>query len=147
MEKNTEIYLKIPEKLDEFITKLVEEGKFESKEDFVLHAIYMLSEFYGYTGEPILTKILSNLKLPLARGPAPGGLTEEEQFLIDAMGKSRFVYEDEFYALILKEAMIRKTTPLTREKFKDALESLIKKGILERVQHGNDVLIRKKEEL
>lgn len=147
MERDFEIRLKLPEKLDEFINKLIEEGKFSSKEDFILHAVYMLSEFYGFSGEPVLAKILSSIKLPIARGEAPSGLTDEEQFLLDAMGKSRFVYEDEFYALILKEAMVRKTAPLSREKFKEALESLIEKGVLERVQHGNDVLIKKKEEL
>ena len=147
MERDFEIRLKLPEKLDEFIDKLVEEGKFSSKEDFILHAVYMLSEFYGFSGESVLAKILSGIKLPITRGGAPSGLTDEEQFLLDAMGKSRFVYEDEFYALILKEAMVRKTSPLSREKFKEALESLIKKGILERVKHGDETLIRRKEEI
>ncbi len=139
------VNVKIPKKIFDFINEKIEEGYFKSIEDFILHGVRLLSEFYGLPGESTLDKILKNLKITPAAKTKPG-LTENEQFLLDAIGKSKFVFEDEVYALILKEAMVRGVQPMSRDEYKEALESLINKGLLERLKHGSETIIKKKEE-
>ncbi len=147
MEDSTvEVKINLPYKLVEFIEKKIDEGLFSSVDEFIQHGARLLAEFYGLPGESVLSKIIQQIGIaPARRGPS-SELNPNEQFLLDAIGKSKFVFEQEIYALILKEAMVRQTKPMSREEFKEALESLIKKGILERVQYGNETIIRKKTE-
>ncbi len=140
----SEIVIKLPREIINFIENLVEKGLFESLEDFISHATRLLAEFYGLPGESVLKKIFSNLNLGLK--PSTLGLGEKEQLILDAFGKSKFVYEDELYMLVRKEAMVRGIAPMSKEDFDKSLENLIKNGILERIKHGNETLIRKKEE-
>ncbi len=145
-DSTVEVNVKLPPKLVEFIEKKIDEGLFSSVEEFIQHGVRLLAEFYGLSGESVLSKIIQHINITPARKGPSGELSPNEQFLLDAIGKSKFVFEQEIYALILKEAMIRQTKPMSREEFKEALESLIKKGILERVQYGNETIIRKKME-
>ena len=144
MEEEKEVTVKIPRELFNFIEKLVNQGLFKDTEDFVYHAIRLLSEFYGLTGESILNKIISQLGLGITKKVSD--LSEKEQMILDAFGKSKFVYEDELYILTRKEAIVRRMPPMSREEFDESLEKLINRGILERIKHGNETLIRKREE-
>lgn len=142
--EGNKITLEIPGEIYNFIQALVEKGLFKDIEDFVLHSIRLLSEFYGLPGESILRKVLA--ALAPVQPTTKVGLGEKEQIILDAFGKSRFVYQDELYMLVRKEAVVRGSQPMSREEFEEALENLIREGMLEKIQHGNDVLIRKKEE-
>ena len=73
----TTIKIRIPEKILAFIDQLIEKKIFETREEFILHAIRLLAELYGLSGVSVIDRIIDHyLKHKKAR--IPSELSEEE---------------------------------------------------------------------
>ena len=128
----------LPDKLIEFIDGKVKEGLFKSREDFLVHAARFLAELYGFGG----VSLIEELAKKIAGARRPTGLTPEEEFILRLFGKSTFLYPMEIYSLALQESLAKGQKPLPKERVLEIVESLIKKGYLERIKRGNEELIK-----
>jgi len=144
MTETVEVKVEIPRKLYEFILKKIEEELFDSVEDYILYSVRLLSELYGFQGVSILDKIVE--KVLMRKGVKPSELSELEQWVLDTFGKSKFLFLDEYYSLILKDAMLRNVKPPSKEEFYKAIDKLVEKGYLEKIERDKDIIIRRKED-
>ena len=139
------ITIAIPDKVMAFINKKVSEGYFSSIEDFVKHAIYLLSELYGLPGTSTIEKLLNKLQLSTSIQATEGGLSKEEIYVLSLFGNNTFLYKEEIYARALGDAMRRRQKPYSKEKIMEIVDSLVQKGILEKIEKGPNIIIKKLE--
>jgi len=139
------ITISIPNKVIDFINEKIAEGLFSSVEDFVKHAVYLLSELYGLPGTSIIEKLVRNLP-PLRAQTAETDLSRDEMYILSLFGNNTFLYQEEIYARALGDAMRRRQKPYSKEKVMEIVDRLVEKGILEKIEKGPNIIIKKSEQ-
>lgn len=149
---------KIPEKLFEYIEKLVGEENFESVNSFVNHAIHWLAELYGF-GEQSGGK---SLKKMIGETVAPEKKTETKEvkvakptvkehdipnidIILESYGSSKFMFEDAIFASCQFAALKQGSSPISKEEFVKSLEQMAEAGILTLIQQGDKTMWKKNE--
>jgi len=136
-----EIKIDVPDEVLEFIKKKVEEGYFNNVEDFILHAIHLLSELYGMGGVSILERIVT-MWMPKTKPEKPSELSEDEMYVLSLFRESTFLYPEEIWARALEDAMIKGTKPKEKDKIFKAVEELVKKGYLQELKKDGEKIIK-----
>ncbi len=136
-----EIKIDVPNEVLEFIKKKVEEGYFNTPEDFILHAIHLLSELYGIGGFSILEKIIGMLA-PKPKTKKVPELSEDELYVLSLFRESTFLYPEEIWARALEDAMNRGVKPKDKDKIFKTVEELIKKGYLQELKKDGERIIK-----
>lgn len=157
------ITIEIPAKLAEFIDKLAKEGYFVSREDFVRCSIEIIAQLYGLSktsegGKSLLDVLTDNGKIAIASSPVEkqtspiqkatssqtppkldsnNSLSTIEMDILDLfVGGAKFEFEDALHARYTMELMKLAKAPVARDEFISHLESLAKKGKLEKTDHS-----------
>ncbi|MFW9852069.1 MAG: hypothetical protein ACFFDS_03955 [Candidatus Thorarchaeota archaeon] len=153
-----ELEIKIPEGLYKHIEQLVEEGKFESVETFVSHALHRLAELHGF-GESIEGKGLSDM---MAGQVATKVETKEKEIktekpavkdhdiphsdlVLESYGSSKFMFEDAIFASCQFAAMKQGNPPISKEEFSKTLNQMEETGVLTQIQQGEKIMWKKNE--
>lgn len=136
-----EIKINVPNEVFEFIKKKVEEGYFNNIEDYILHAIHLLSELYGIGGISILEKIL-DMWMTKTRQEKLSELSEDEIYVLSLFRGSTFLYPEELWARALEDAMIKGIKPKEKSKIFKAVEELVKKGYLQELKKDGEKIIK-----
>lgn len=156
------IEIEISEKLTEYIQQLVDDGNFESVEAFAKHAIYWLSEMYGF-GEQYKGKSLSKLISEIigSRTPVAVKTTQEvkleskpitksvdipnKDLIIESYSSSKFMFEDAIFAACQFAALKQGNPPISKEEFSKSLDQMESAGILSRIEKGEKVMWKRNE--
>jgi len=156
------IEIEISEKLTEYIQQLVDDGNFESVEAFAKHALYWLSELYGF-GEQYKGKSLSKLLSEIvgSKSPAPLKTVQEvkteakpatksvdvpnKDLIIESYSSSKFMFEDAIFASCQFAALKQGNPPISKEEFTKSLEQMEKAGILSRIEKGDKIMWKRIE--
>jgi len=157
------ITIEIPVKLAEFIDTLAKEGFFISREDFARCSIEIIAQLYGLSktskgGKSLLDVLIDNGKIdalpssvekqtsPIQKTTSSQippkldsgeSLSTIEMDILDLfVGGAKFEFEDALHARYTMELMKLAKAPIAREEFIAHLESLAKKGNLEKTDHS-----------
>jgi len=137
-----EIKMEVPDKLLQAIDDLVNKGFFSSRDEFILHSLRFLLELYGAMGISLIDELAKRICPPKKKTKKGEELSQEEIFIMNLFGKSKFLYPLEIYSLALQESLKRGERPLTKEKVFEIVENLIKKGYLEKIKRGDEEIIK-----
>ena len=141
-----EVKIMLPRKLYEKIEELVSGGLFSSVEEFVTHGTRLLAELYGLTSESLIKKIVENVSGKVVEKPLFEDLSPLERQILNAFGKSKYLYIDEYYSIILREFVTQGQTPPKKEEFYEIVNKLVEKGYLEKIERNGEIMLKKKEE-
>ena len=150
--------MEISEKLHDYIQKLVDEGIFESIEEFAKHSIYWMAELYGF-GEQYQGKSLKALITDVigSKASVPTKSVAQEikpevkpvvqdhkipnmDLILESYSSSKFMYEDAIFAACQFAALKQGSPPISKEEFTKSLEQMEEAGILSRIQQGDKVM-------
>ena len=143
----------VPEGLFAYITKLVEEKKFDSVETFLTHASHWLAELYGF-GKQSDGKSLSGLIVDLIVsnvGKEEKQVQQEEtdvtdldipnkDLIMESYGSSKFMFEDAIFASCQFAALKQGNQPLSKEEFLESLQKMKEAGILVKITQGEKLM-------
>ena len=149
---------KIPEKLYEYIEKLVSEENFESIDSFVNHAIHWLAELYGFREQ----SGGKNLKQLLGETATPEQKTETKEvkkvetpskkheipnmdIILESYSSSKFMFEDAIFAACQFAALKQGSPPISKEEFVKSLEQMAEAGIITKIQQGDKTMWKRNE--
>jgi predicted transcriptional regulator len=155
------IEIEISEKLNEYVQKLVDDGNFESVEAFAKHAIYWLSELYGF-GEQYKGKSLSKLLSEIVGSKAHTPKTTQEtkieakpvaksvdipnkDLIIESYSSSKFMFEDAIFAACQFAALKQGNPPISKEEFTKSLDQMAEAGILSKIEKGDKTMWKRNE--
>ncbi len=145
---------KIPEKLYEYIEKLVSENNFESVDSFVNHAIHWLAELYGFgeqSGGKSLKKMIGETVAPEKKTYTKEVKKEEKvsvkehdipnmDIILESYSSSKFMFEDAIFAACQFAALKQGSSPISKEEFVKSLEQMAEAGILTQIQQGEKTM-------
>jgi hypothetical protein len=156
------IEIEISDKLTEYVQKLVDDGNFDSVEAFAKHAIYWLSELYGF-GEQYKGKSLSKLLSELvgSKTPAPTQANKavkteakpaaksvdipNKDLIIESYSSSKFMFEDAIFAACQFAALKQGNPPISKEEFSKSLEQMEEAGILSKIEKGDKTMWKRND--
>ena len=163
------ITVEIPVKLAEFIDKLSKDGYFKSREDFTRCSVEIIAQLYGLAktsegGKSLLDVLSDNGKLSakpslesktksvstappkeipsmkISQQSSEDSLSTVEMDILDLFVGAKFEFEDALHARYTMELMKLAKAPITRENFVENLESLAKKGKIEKSEHRSKIV-------
>ncbi len=142
-----ELTCDLPQNLADFIQSLVENGSFASKKAFLDYAAHVIADLYGFSenvGGKNLAAALANV-VPAAspsdgtrgsKGPSPG-----ENAVLDAFTSKLELYEAVFMNHVMSQ-MQAGQRPIDKEIFNSALETLIERGQIKKVEQAGKVFLK-----
>lgn len=149
------IELEISEELNNFISQLVKDKKFESVETFIMHSAYWLGELYGFSeldgGKNILSLIKSLMGQPMTKTGkmASDGDMEVKidiphmDLIIENYGSSKYMFEDALYTSCVFSRMKKGESPISKEEFNSTLEKMKDAGLLSKLEKDNKIMWKK----
>lgn len=148
-----DLEISIPDKLFDFLNKLVEQQVFESVEAFITHATNWIAELYGYT-EELSGKNLSDLlvELIVSRIGVEGQPLRKvekvvktleipnKDLILETFGSSKFMFEDAIFAACQFTSIKQGKKPLSKEEFQKSLEKMEEAGILMKINKDGKIM-------
>ena len=142
-----ELTCNLPQSLADFIQSLVDNGSFASKEAFLDYATHVIADLYGFSenvGGKNLAAALANV-VPAApqsdgtrgsTGPSP-----EENAVLEAF-TSKLELFDAVYMNHVMTQMQAGQRPIDKEVFNSAVESVIARGMVLKVEQAGKVFLK-----
>jgi Arc/MetJ-type ribon-helix-helix transcriptional regulator len=151
MDENTpslhSINLSTPQK--EHIESLVAKNYFKSIDEFIDHAVRLLTEIYG------IGEAEGGIKLPgLAIGKEVSTVADEESKKLDiphydeiiaSFSSAKFEFEPALYGMHQMESMKMGKRPIPKEEFIEALDKMSEVGVVERLERDGKIIWKKLE--
>ena len=142
------INLSSPQK--EYIESLVTKNYFKSIDEFIDHAVRLLTEIYG------IGEAEGGIKLPgLEVGEKVKGSSVEEEEeaikpdiphhdeIMSSFGSAKYEFEASLYGMYQMESMKQGKSPIPKEKFNESLDLMQDAGILERLERDGKIIWKK----
>lgn len=142
-----ELTCDLPQSLIEFIQSLVEKGSFASVEAFLDYATHVIADLYGFSesiGGKSLAAALNNVvpaAAPTGGARARAGPSPEENAVIDAF-TSKLELTEAVYMNHVMTQMQAGQRPIEKDVFNKAVETLIERGQIQRVEQAGKVFLK-----
>ncbi len=142
-----ELTCDLPQSLADFIQSLVKNGSFASNEAFLDYAAHVIADLYGFSenvGGKNLAAALANVVS--AAPPSDGargstGPSPEENAVLDAF-TSKLELFDAVYMNHVMTQMQAGQRPIDKEVFNSAVESVIARGMVNKVEQAGKVFLK-----
>ncbi|MFQ6124478.1 MAG: hypothetical protein ACE5R6_07735 [Candidatus Heimdallarchaeota archaeon] len=141
-----EIDIDLPPNLVDFIQELVEKGSFPSVKAFMDYAVHVIADLYGFSesvgGKNLATAIAAVLPVAATvESFSPTAPSPEEVAVLEAFTSKLELVEAIFMNHVMTSAQSGKQ-PIEKTAFDAAVETLIEKGRIKKVEQADKVYLK-----